>query len=386
MSENTSNLDVACTLPDDEAEDRLQFIHTVLGTRYVGAEERTDGYALTFDGVEETIAALARFVTNEHQCCSFAEYMLTISPPYDETELTITGPDGTKELVGHFIDEVESNPTENKDQRPEEDFPSGPEEQRTVVREQYADVAKTASDRSQSCCGDTDPSDDDVDEKSRLMGYSDDDLESVTADANLGLGCGNPTGIASLTEGDIVVDLGSGAGFDCFLAAQEVGDEGRVIGVDMTPEMVSKARENVENNEVSNVEFRLGEIEYLPVADESVDVIISNCVIHLSPNKEQVFKEAFRVLRPGGRLAISDIVATAELPEEIRTNPSSVASCIGGGASIDELESMLRESGFEEIEIEPKKDSAELIRGWDPNRDLSDYLVSVTIEGTKPEP
>jgi len=159
--------------------------------------------------------------------------------------------------------------------------------------------------------------------------------------ANLGLGCGNPTAIASLEPGETVLDLGSGGGFDCFLAAREVGPDGRVIGVDMTPEMVERARENVEKNDADTVEFRLGEIEHLPVADESVDAIISNCVINLSPRKPQVFREAFRVLGPGGRLAVSDVVQTAPFPDDVRLDPSSVSACVAGAATIDEVESML---------------------------------------------
>ena len=186
------------------------------------------------------------------------------------------------------------------------------------------------------------------------VGYSEEELQSVPIGSDLGLGCGNPQAIAALQPGETVLDLGSGAGFDSFLAAKQVGETGRVIGVDMTPEMVAKAREYVSEGRYTNVEFRLGEIEHLPVADASVDVILSNCVINLSPDKRSVFREAFRVLRPGGRLAISDVVATAPLPEAIRNDLSLYSSCAAGAVTVVELETILRESGFENIEFNPK--------------------------------
>jgi arsenite methyltransferase len=233
------------------------------------------------------------------------------------------------------------------------------------------------------CCESASVSDD-RDAYDRALGYSDSELDAVAEGANLHLGCGNPTALASLETGETVLDLGSGAGFDCFLAAQEVGPTGRVVGVDMTPEMVEKARENVRKNEATNVEFRLGEIEHLPVADDSMSVVISNCVVNLSPDKAQVFREALRVLRPGGRLAISDVVLTAEPPEPLAPDPDSVAACVGGASSIGALESMLRDAGFEDVSIRPKDDS-EFIREWSDDRDLTDYLVSATIEGRKPD-
>jgi SAM-dependent methyltransferase len=200
----------------------------------------------------------------------------------------------------------------------------------------------------------------------------------------MGLGCGNPKAIAALRPGEVVVDLGSGGGFDCFLAAQEIGEQGRVIGVDMTPDMVSKARDNARRGNFSNVEFRLGEIEHLPVADQTADVIISNCVINLSPDKAQVFREAYRVLKPGGRLAISDVVATAELPAELRDDPALVAGCMGNAALIGDLEALIAGAGFVAIRIEPKDESREFIKDWAPEHPVTDYVVSATIEAVRP--
>jgi SAM-dependent methyltransferase len=272
-------------------------------------------------------------------------------------------------------------------------------DQRRAVRERYASIAENASaegdeasdrdasdccgsDDDTACCGDGEPTGDE--DLSALMGYSESDLDAVASGANLGLGCGNPTAIASLDAGDTVLDLGSGAGFDCFLAAREVGPSGRVLGVDMTPAMVERARENVAKNDVSNVEFRLGEIEHLPVADGVVDVVISNCVVNLSPDKPRVFREAYRVLRPGGRLAISDVVETAPMPDDVRADPESVAACVAGASTISELETMLEAAGFVDVAIEPKADSEAFIREWDDARDVSEYVVSATIEGRKP--
>ncbi|MCW8841363.1 MAG: arsenite methyltransferase, partial [Gammaproteobacteria bacterium] len=181
-----------------------------------------------------------------------------------------------------------------------------------------------------------------------------------------------------------VVDLGAGGGFDCFLAAAQVGERGRVIGVDMTPAMLSKARANAGKGNYHNVEFRLGEIEYLPLADASADVIISNCVINLSPDKPQVFREAFRVLKPGGRLAISDVVATVELPEAMRTDAALIAGCMGNASLIEDLERMIAEAGFTDVRIAPKDDSREFIRDWAPGHGVEEYVVSATIEAVKP--
>lgn len=209
-------------------------------------------------------------------------------------------------------------------------------------------------------------------------------MQIVPEGANLGLGCGNPQAIAALQPGEVVLDLGSGAGFDAFLAARQVGDSGRVIGVDMTPEMLAKSRNNAKAGGYRNVEFRLGEIEHLPVADNSIDVILSNCVINLSPDKPQVFTETFRVLQPGGRLAISDVVATAELPASIRHDLALHAGCIAGASSIDALESMLQAAGFEHIDIAPKEESSALISQWVPDIPVADFIVSATIQARKP--
>lgn len=209
-------------------------------------------------------------------------------------------------------------------------------------------------------------------------------MQSVPVGSDLGLGCGNPQAIAALQPGETVLDLGSGAGFDCFLAARQVGETGHVIGVDMTAEMVAKARKS--GREYPNVEFRLGEIEHLPVGDASVDVIISNCVINLSPDKRKVFREAFRVLRPGGRLAISDVIATAQIPEEVRNDLALYSSCIAGAVTIAEQEAMLGESGFHKILIQPKDESRRFIREWAPGRKIEDYIASASIEAVKPTP
>ena len=199
----------------------------------------------------------------------------------------------------------------------------------------------------------------------------------------MGLGCGNPQAIASLRKGEVVLDLGSGGGFDCFLAAKAVGKTGSVIGVDMTPEMISKARENAAKSGDDNVEFRLGEIESLPVADEVVDVVMSNCVINLSPEKPKVFKEVFRILRHGGRLAITDIVATAALPEDIRNNLELHAGCIAGATLITELESMLEDAGFTNIQVKPIDASKAFISQWFEGMSIGDAVVSATIEAIK---
>ncbi len=219
-----------------------------------------------------------------------------------------------------------------------------------VVRESYGKIAKKDSSccgSEKSCCGGTSS----AQEIGRKIGYSEEELKTVPEGANLGLGCGNPIALASLKEGEVVLDLGSGAGFDCFLAANQVGKAGKVIGVDMTPEMLDRARENARTGNYENVEFRLGEIENLPVADRQVDVIISNCVINLSPNKKRVFQEAFRVLRPGGKLMVSDIVLLKELDVEIRDSVAAYVGCVAGAVTKKEYLEAVQGAGFERIKV-----------------------------------
>ena len=258
--------------------------------------------------------------------------------------------------------------------------PQTHDEVRQAVQERYSTIAETRG--ATSCCDSSLVAT--LDEKAHRVGYSPEDTEAVPDGANLGLGCGNPVAIASLRPGDVVLDLGSGAGFDCFLAAQAVGATGKVIGVDMTPAMLAKAREHARTGNFTNVEFRLGEIEHLPVADQSVDVVISNCVINLSLEKAQVFQEAYRVLKHGGRLAISDVVTTAPFPEAMRENLALRSCCVTGASLIDEVEQMLQAAGFTEIRIQPKDESKRFIREWVPDSNIEDYLVSATIEAVKP--
>jgi arsenite methyltransferase len=257
---------------------------------------------------------------------------------------------------------------------------------RRVARERYGSIAEAAVPGgcgcgAGACCG---PATVAAEDRSTILGYSREDLESVPAGVNMGLGCGNPRAIASLKSGETVLDLGSGGGLDCFLAAREVGEAGTVIGVDMTPEMLAKARDNATKVGAGNVEFRLGEIEHLPVEDNSVDVILSNCVINLSPEKPKVFREAFRVLKAGGRLAVSDVVASLPLPEEVRQDLSLVVACVGGAETIETLQSMLEEAGFQQISITPMEESRRFIRDWFPGRAIEDYVVSASIEAIKP--
>ncbi|MDD5585724.1 MAG: arsenite methyltransferase [Alphaproteobacteria bacterium] len=253
---------------------------------------------------------------------------------------------------------------------------------RQAVRQQYGNVAQNrAWGCGTSCCGSPVAG---VEETSKAIGYSPVESGSIPEGANMGLGCGNPLAIANMKAGETVLDLGSGGGFDCFLAARQVGEEGRVIGVDMTPEMILKARVNAEKAGLCNVQFRLGEIENLPVADGAVDVIISNCVINLSPDKPRVFAEAFRVLKTGGRLAISDVVAFAELPDAIKRDMMLYTGCMAGASTITEIESMLRSAGFIQIRVEPKDDSKSFIKDWAPGTSITDYVVAANIEAVKP--
>ena len=216
------------------------------------------------------------------------------------------------------------------------------EEQRKKVRGGYARIAV---DQACSCCGSND-----ADEISKKMGYSEEELQATPEGANMGLGCGNPVALASLREGETIIDLGSGGGFDCFLAAKRVGEKGKVIGVDMTSEMLDKARHNAEKGKYKNVEFRLGEIENLPVADNTADAVISNCVINLAPDKKRVFEEAFRVLKPGGRLMVSDIVLLKELPEAVK-NRMNPASCVQGAIMKDKYIETIEHVGFQDVKV-----------------------------------
>ena len=232
-----------------------------------------------------------------------------------------------------------------------------------------------------SCCGSkATPG---VDDLAARMGYAPSDVEAA-GQGNLGLGCGNPQAIADLRPGEVVVDLGSGAGFDCFLAARQVGASGRVIGVDMTHEMLARARANATQMNLPHVEFRLGEIEHLPVADNSADVIISNCVINLSPDKPQVFREAFRALKSGGRLAVSDVVLTRPLPPQVSSTLEMFGGCIGGAACVDDRTHWLAEAGFQDVRIDLRAESRDLIRDWAPGQGVEDYVVSAAIWARKP--
>ncbi len=258
-----------------------------------------------------------------------------------------------------------------------------------IVREAYGKIAQ----KQEGCgCGTCEPN---VNEFARSVGYSEEELKAIPAEANLALGCGNPTALASLREGEIVLDLGSGAGFDCFLAATRVGPGGRVIGVDMTPEMVQKAKWNAKKYKIENVEFRLGEIENLPVADGSVAVVISNCVINLSADKPKVFREVNRVLIPGGRIAISDIALLKELPETIQESIEAYVGCVGGAMRIDEYKKIVEASGLKDVKITIKGSSLcinpntkdpigkAIIDGLGKNESLDEYVVSVYVEGHK---
>ncbi len=251
---------------------------------------------------------------------------------------------------------------------------------RQQVSQRYAKVAAGGG----SCCGPSTGCCSDPfghPEVSEKLGYSGNDISTVPEGANMGLGCGNPQTLAQLKPGETVLDLGSGGGFDCFLAARQVGADGKVIGVDMTPEMISKARKNAINGGFSNVEFRLGEIEHLPVPDNSVDVIISNCVINLSPDKPAVFAEVFRVLRSNGRIAVSDVVALKPLPEQMLKSKEAYCDCVAGAISVGELEQILVRQGFEDVQVELKPESAEFIKTW--FADAEKYVCSASIKAVK---
>jgi len=267
-----------------------------------------------------------------------------------------------------------------------------------AVRERYGNIAKQGS----SCCGPAKPccgSTDSAQSISRSIGYTEEELKGAPEGANLGLGCGNPIALASLKEGEVVLDLGSGAGFDCFLAAKQVGSTGKVIGVDMTAEMLERARQNARKGDFGNVEFRLGEIENLPVGDNQADIIISNCVINLSPNKGRVFQEAFRVLRPGGRLMVSDIVLLKELPEEIKNSVAAYVGCIAGATTKKEYLEAIQAAGFGETKIlgeaafpaefltnDPtaREIAKNLKLSPEKANDLANSVVSIKVSAVKP--
>jgi SAM-dependent methyltransferase len=254
---------------------------------------------------------------------------------------------------------------------------------RSTVRARYGEIAATSgSCCTGSSCG-TVPTHD-PEALARRNGYTDAELASAPEGSNLGLGCGNPQAIASLLPGETVLDLGSGAGFDAFLAAGAVGPQGRVIGVDMTPEMLTKARAHAATAGFANVEFRLGEIEHLPVADASVDVIISNCVINLSPDKASVFREAFRVLKPGGRLAVSDVVALAPIPPELQQDWELYTGCVAGASLVEDLRAMLGDAGFTDVRITRKGESRDILENWFPGRGVADFVASAHLQARKP--
>jgi len=272
------------------------------------------------------------------------------------------------------------------------------EDIKKIVRDGYATIARQGCGccgPTSSCCGGTDLSH----EISQDIGYTEEDINAAPEGANLGLGCGNPVALASLKEGETVLDLGSGAGFDCFLAAQKVGEKGHVIGVDMTPEMVERARENASKGDFSNMEFRLGEIENLPVADNTIDTIISNCVINLAPDKRRVFNEAYRVLKPGGRLMVSDMVLLKELPAFIKNTAAAYIGCLSGAVMKEEYLKSIAAAGFQEVMIvdeTPLKwianDSVtnmfadNLVIPPEKVNEVASSVTSIKVCGVKPEP
>ena len=252
-------------------------------------------------------------------------------------------------------------------------------ELKDLVKENYSKVVKKEDSccNSSSCCGN------DNNEIVKKMDYSKEDINSIFNEANYGLGCGNPGSIANLKKGEVVLDLGCGAGFDAFLASRKVGSSGKVYGVDMTEEMIKKAKSNAAKNNINNVEFLLGEIEDLPLEDNTIDVIISNCVINLSPNKEQVFKEAKRVLKENGRLAISDILKEKEFPNEILSELDNYSSCITGSIKKDEVINILKTLGFQDIEIERKSNSDEIVEDWISGFNIHNYIYSAYIRARR---
>src|SRR5688500_12543391 len=251
---------------------------------------------------------------------------------------------------------------------------------KAAVRETYGRIA--SEQQNSGCCGTSGCCGPGAQTSSSALGYSASERQTAPEGSDLGLGCGNPQAIAELQPGERVLDLGSGAGFDAFLAAPQVGPSGSVIGVDMTPEMITRARGNISKTDLHHVEFRLGEIEHLPVADESIDVIMSNCVINLSTDKPAVFREAYRVLAPGGRLAISDIVALREIPAAVRNDLEAYAGCVSGAALVAEVEGMLRDAGFENVRVDLKPNSDALVQSWSVGAET--LVASALIRATKP--
>jgi arsenite methyltransferase len=266
---------------------------------------------------------------------------------------------------------------------------------RQEVRKGYSDIAKGGGSCCGPSCGGSGPA-----ELAEKIGYSTDELAALPEGANLGLSCGNPTALASLKPGEVVLDLGSGGGFDVFIAGRNVGPTGRAIGVDMTPEMISKARRNIDSHRqqtgLDNVEFRLGEIEHLPVADASVDVVISNCVINLSPDKPRVWREIARVLKPGGRVAVSDLALVKPLPAAIREMVEALVGCIAGAALVEETERMIREAGLTDIQLVSKPEYVQAMADWNdpfyrkilehlpPGAEPKDYITSLAVTARKP--
>jgi len=290
-----------------------------------------------------------------------------------------------------YIREIEDHLT-NKEARMDYQEPPKVEHVQYVenirqnVRDAYGKVAEAnnkgkSCGNARSCCGV--PATTDI-KYSIELGYSQDDVQNAPEGSNMGLGCGNPHLIADVKPGEYVLDLGAGGGFDAFLASKKVGPSGKVFGVDMTPEMVNKARLNAQKNGYQNIEFLLGEIEHLPLPDGSIDVIISNCVVNLSVSKLQVFQEAFRVLKEGGRIAISDIVASQPMPAEIRNNTELYCACISGAMTIEALKTLLNKVGFENIVIEPQEGSKMFIKDWAPEAGAENYVVSAKIKAQKP--
>jgi arsenite methyltransferase len=259
---------------------------------------------------------------------------------------------------------------------------------RRQVRDRYGKIARTEG---RGCgCGPSCGDDGALDEiklahtHAELLGYAPGDTDSVPEGSEMGLGCGNPTALASIQPGEVILDLGSGGGFDCFLAARQTGPSGRVIGIDMTPDMVSKARANAVKGGYANLEFRLGEIEALPVPDRTADLIISNCVINLSPDKPRVYAEAFRALKPGGRLAVSDIVALADIPAELREDFAAYTGCVAGASRVESQRDMLAAAGFTDIRVEVKEASRAYINDWLPGKQAGEYVASASITARKP--